>query len=142
MQTKIKQLTELVNSQAQQQQVFYRHLLMVVSGALAVLGALSTQPQPDSLLARYLLIGTWLFLGLSVLLGVGATYMAVSTANRLKLAFHSQLAQQVIEGDYHAAMKIVSVKPNAFFVLCSVAFVCSWLLAVVLLVSYSVVNLL
>ena len=133
---------ELINAHSKQEAIFFRHLLMVASGCLAVLAALSAQTPPDNLLARYFLMGTWALLGLSVLSGIGATYLSVHLAKKLKFAFPSQLETYLRNGDYQQPMPAVSAKPHWFFVLCSYVFVSSWLLAVISLVAYSIINLL
>lgn len=126
----LKQACELKQEAAREETAWYKHILTISFGSLTVLVSL-TPSIPDSLVARYLITGTWLFLGLGILFGIGATYESVNKLRRSGDA----VAKSILEDQKHS---VVGVKTHLFFTMCRILMLGFIGLALVCLVAFSI----
>lgn len=133
-----QQLLDLRDKRDALQAVWFRQLLTLAAGGLALLVGLG--PPVSSGIERYFLAGTWVFLGLGVLSGSAATYLEVSRANNLEAAFRSRLVKSLDQGRALSPSDLISAGPHRFFSWSQSFMVVSLLLAVCCLVSYAVLT--
>ena len=115
MKEHFQQLLELQDKANDEEADWYRILLPVVSGVLAVM--VSLKPEVDGC-ARYFLASGWVSLGLSILSLGALNYMRVSRAKRLRDAFREELRQSLDEGRaLDSSVPILSGANRLFYIL-------------------------
>ena len=137
--TDLEKLLELAKERAQLQAAWYRQILTLAAGGLALLVGLAPQAPPDGL-ARWLLAAAWVLLGAGILSGAAATYAEVDRAERLTAAFQSRLGQRNPAPGNPPAPGTIVARPHGFFLACKKVMVISLLGAVVCLVAFSVMR--
>jgi hypothetical protein len=130
MNNKLKQACELKQDACREEANWFKHILTISFGSLTLL--VSLMPTiPDLPAAKYLIIGTWLFLGLSILFGIGATYQPVSLLRKSGDA----VAKSIMEEN---SKPIVGVNTHWFFSICRIVMLASLILAIVCMVAFSI----
>jgi len=133
-----QQLVSLNKEHAEVQSVWYRQLLTLAAGGFALLAGLG--PTVPSGIGKYFLAGTWVFLGVGIISGAGATYLQVSRAKKLAENFQEELRHNIQTHGEPTVNTIVVANPSKIFLLSKTLMVVSLLLAVCCLVVYSVLN--
>ena len=137
MEQHLKKLASLHEEHQNLLKDWYRQLLTLSAGALVLLGMLISDTQAEGII-RYLLAATWLFLGIGILSGAGATYMSVSSSDNLLQSYRDEISSSLRE---RRDIRLLHVgKPNPVFVICTKVMVVSLSLAVVCLTGYSVMS--
>lgn len=132
----LKQFVSLKNDEADIQNAWYRHLLTPSAGGLAVLSGLN--PEIPAGIGKYFLAGTWIFLGLGIIAGASATYLAVDSAKKLAQNYKDELQNNIEIYGKATVNKIVVANPAKIFSVSRIVMIISLLLAVCCLVTYSV----
>lgn len=138
MERDFQQLIELAKQRDELRAAWYRHLLTLAAGGLAILAGLDPQI-PDDRLSRVLLCATWALLGSGILGGGVATYLDADRAARLAAAFQSRLQQdmeQVKAGGAWSTTPVIA-KPRWIFRIARVWMVLSLMGAVVCFVCFA-----
>ena len=138
MKEEFQKFLDIAKDRNERQSAWYRQLLTLTSAGLALLVGLKPVIPPDGP-AKYFLAAAWAFLGLGILFGAAATYSEVSLARRLASGFQKQLLQDLERGE-GPSTKPIYANPHKFFSVSKVVMVISLILAVVSLVTYSILN--
>lgn len=139
MKEDINTLLTLAKDRNEKQAAWYRQLLTLASGGLALLVGL--QPEVPALgPARFFLAGAWALLGAGILFGGAATYSEVSLARRLAENFQDQLLRSIKSGEELSANHPVVANPHRAFLWAKPLMVVSLLGAVVCLVAFSIIT--
>ena len=134
----LQQLIELREKKSVAQSIWYRHILTLACGGLALLSGLTPKVPPG--VGQYFLAGTWFFLGLGIIAGGAATYLEVDSANKLAAEFQNQLQKSLEEDIPLSRMPLVVSTPNKIFSLAKPVMVIPLMLAVVCLVCASIIT--
>ena len=130
MNDELKLACELKQDAAREEANWYKHILTISFGSLTLL--ISLMPAiPDLPAAKFLIIGTWMFLGLSILFGIGATYQPVSLLRKSGNA----VAKSIMDGNKNP---IIGVNTHWFFSMCRIVMLTSLILAIVCMVAFSI----
>lgn len=132
----IEQFIEIRQKMHDNRAAWYRQMLTLASGGLAILAGFG--PAVPQGMGRYFLVGTWVFLGVGICAGAAATYLEVNRAKNLAEQFRLQLQQSLQSGTGLSPNVPIVARPHRFFSWSEPVMVSSLLLAVVCLVSYSV----
>lgn len=133
-----EQLLELQNKYGDLKAKWYRQLLTLAAGGFALLAGLG--PAIPLGVGRYFLAGAWLFLGLGICFGAAAIYLEVERAGTLRDAFREELQKSLNKSGSQKMNGPVVANPRKFFSMAGPLMVASLLLAVVNLVSYSMLR--
>lgn len=87
---KLEKFAEVANSAQEAEVVWLRQTLTVAAGALALLAGLGPKIPPGGL-AQVLLAATWVLLGIGIVTGSAATYLAVSRAKSIANKFRMEI---------------------------------------------------
>ena len=131
----IRQLMELRRNHQELSSAWYRQLLTLAAGGLALLVGL--QP-PAAGIGRYFLAGTWVCLGAGICLAAAATYLDVHRAKMLADSFRAQVSQALAAGRDLSPSDIAVARPKRFYTWSRYLTVSVLLLAVGCLVTYAV----
>ena len=134
-----KQLMELRQKRSDLEAIWYRQILTLAAGGLALLAGLGPRvPANMGNTGKYFLACTWVFLGMGIIAGSAATYREVSLAKNIAEQFQNQLVQSLREGRQLSPHDLVSASPNKLFLRAKKVMIVSLLLAVCCLVGYSI----
>ena len=136
MQQNIEEFTNIVNRLHKLDMDWYRHLLTLAAGSLVIMSTFVSDT-PAQGMARYFQAATWVFLGIGILAGVGATYAPISRTANLAGKFLEEFHNSEFQD---SPSKMISAYPSIFFLLCRRLMVISLLLAVICLTGYSVIT--
>lgn len=134
----IQQLVSLREKQAELHAAWYRQLLTLASGGLALLAGIG--PEVPVGIGKYFLAGTWVFLGVGIVSGGAATYLQADLATKLTERFREELLHNLRENGQPTVTSLVSANPAKIFSWSKSVMVVSLLLAVCCLVTYAVLN--
>jgi hypothetical protein len=134
----LQKLVSLHKEQADLESAWYRQLLTLASGGLALLVGLG--PSVPTGIGKFFLAGTWVFLGLGIVLGAAATYLDVDRATKLKNQYGAELQKSILEHGRAVVTSIVVASPSKLLLWSKVAMVVCLLLAVSCLVTFSVLK--
>ncbi len=132
----IEELLAHVNEAIKLETEWYRHMLSLAAGALALLAGLSPAV-PAAAVGRYLLAATWVFLGAGILAGAGATYYGARRVRLRSRDLAKRIDAHVEEGK--PLTELVVHKKPVILKLCRPVTWLTLLTAVVCLVGYAVV---
>lgn len=138
MNKEFQQLLELANKRNELAAAWYRQILTISVGALALLVGLHDDTA-KSAIAQYFLVGAWGLLGIGILATAAATYSEVDLAGRLAKAFQEQFSKDLNEGNPMKPTPIIA-KPRKFFRCAKIVGMTSLLGTVVCLVTYSIIR--
>ena len=136
MQEHVEEFKNIVNRLHKLDMDWYRHLLTLATGSLVIMSTFISDT-PDQGMARYFPAATWVFLGIGILAGVGATYAPISRTANLAENF----LQALQNGEFQdTPSKTISAYPSVCFLLCKHLMLISLLLAVICLTVYAVIT--
>jgi hypothetical protein len=138
MKEKLKSLEDLTNEQNRLQYAWIRQILTLSSGGLALLVALHPEV-PSEGIEKYLLVTTWIALGLGILSGSGAAYAEVSLAADLRANYEKEILK-ILEGTNDPENLLIFGAPSWIFSACKKIMVSSLIVSVVSLVGYAVLR--
>ena len=133
----LQKLEGLTEKRGELRTAWYRQILTLASGVLAIL--IGLDPEAPNDMAKYLLAGTWSCLGIGIVFGAIATYLEVSLLGKLVADYGEAIRRYVELGDAGAINALVVAKPGVVFSLSGKVMVLSLLLAVCCLVAYALV---
>lgn len=136
MQDKFEKYADLVNRGHRAEVAWFRHVLTLAAGALALLVGLGPENPPNGP-ARWLLAATWACLGLGIILGAAATYVEVDWARSSARAYGEQISREL---NNKPTKQLVSVPTNRVFALCKPLMILTLLAAVGCLTAYSMIR--
>lgn len=134
----IQKLLELQDKQAELQATWYRQLLTLASGGLALLAGFG--PSIPIGIGKYFLAGTWIFLGSGIVSGAAATYLQVDVAKRLARRYRDVLQKNLAESGQPTVTEPIVANPSNILSWSKTVMLTSLLLAVCCLVIYSVLR--
>ena len=136
MQENVEEFKNIVSRLHKLDMDWYRHLLTLATGSLVIMSTFISDT-PDQGMARYFQAATWVFLGIGILAGVGATYAPISRTANLAGKFLKELQN----GEFQdTPSKTISAYPSVRFLICRRLMVISLLLAVICLTVYAVIT--
>lgn len=130
----VRQLLDLRSVQQEQEAMWFRQLLTLAAGGLALLVGLAP---PAEGFARFFLAGTWVCLGAGICAGAAATYLEAHRARALADAFRSELRSALRE---ERDPEATFAEPHPFFSWARIAAVGALLLGVCCLVVFAVIT--
>ena len=134
MKENVQQLFDLMDRTHEAETAWFRQILTLSAGALAVLAGLGPEIPPEGP-AQYFLAATWVCLGSGICTGAGALYLAVDRSRRLASHFREELHRSLRE---ETPMQPVVANPRGLLVRCRPAMVVSLISAVICLTGYAV----
>jgi len=115
-----------------------KSLLTISSGGFALLAGLGPKVPPAGM-GKYFLAGAWVCLGLGIVAGAAAIYTEVDRANRIFANYREELSRSLDRKGLPIVDTPVGAKPKKVYsLLAPRIMVISLLLAVIMLVAYSV----
>jgi len=139
MKEETQKLLNLAKERNALQAAWYRQILTIAAGGLALLVGLAPETPPSGP-ARYFLAAAWVLLGAGILTGAGATYSGASLAKRLTIEFQSQLLRSLEAGENLPPSIPIVARPHLIFRTCKILMVVSLLGAVVCVVTFAVLR--
>jgi hypothetical protein len=135
----MRQLMDLAKLRSDVQAAWYRQILTLAAGGLALLVAL-VPAVPKEGPARYFLAAAWILLGLGILAGASATYAEVSLIKRLAAKFQFQVQQSLRNGTNLADHLPLVAQPATIFLWSKPLMVICLMGAVGCLVTFAVLR--
>lgn len=133
--TPLQQLVSLQARKHELEAAWLRQLLTLAAGGLTILVALAP---PATGIARLLLVGTWVSLGVALVSGAAATYLEVDRQRASLDSFCSQAESSVRAGRPPAADAPIISTPRAIFAKARYVMIASLLSSVVFLVAHAI----
>lgn len=134
----INKLMELHKEVQHLQSAWYKSILTIASGGFALLAGLGPHVPPQGM-GKYFLAGAWVCLGLGIVAGAATIYTEVDRATRIFESYRAELLRSLDEkGQPTVAVPVVSKPRMVFSLVAPRVMIASLLMAVVLLVVYSV----
>lgn len=136
----IDKLMELHKEAQGLQSAWYKSILTIASGGFALLAGLGPNAPPLGM-GKYCLAGAWVCLGLGIVAGAAAIYTEVDRAKLISESYRAELLRNLDEkGQPTVAVPIVARPRRLFSSFAPRVMITSLLMAVVLLVAYSVLK--
>ena len=136
IQNRLKRIVELDEKRDEQQALWLRQILTLAAGALAILAGLGPAA-PTEGPAKYFLSATWASLGIGIVSGAAATYLAVSHANKTANTYRAQFNKDI--ENKTQSKGFIHVPRNKWLARSMPVMIFSLLAAVLCLAAYAIV---
>ena len=133
----VNKLLELHQEAQSLRSAWYKSILTIASGGFALLAGLGPKVHPEGM-GKYFLAGAWVCLGLGIVAGAVTIYIEVDRASRLAEDYKAKLLHNLEKTGQPTVDEPVVSNPRKIFSFAPLVMAPALILAVALLVAYSV----